>query len=182
VQLGVEDRDPDAVAGQDVAVGAGDAADQPCPAEAPQNISHLPGGVGGVHSPVIKARKLLLVMPVAARKVERNARSYTAVVLTLCSKPAHKKDPGAMRAVITGGSVTGGFVGRAYSTGSPGRQDVARCMEPPKVTSLGLEVQNEYVILQSEPVGDFVQMELVIGGVRRRRLASARARMPWPRS
>ena len=61
-------------------------------------------------------------------------------------------------------------VGRAYSTGNhamqdhSGMQDVATRTDTPKVTSLGLEVQKEYVILQSEPVGDLVQMELVTDG------------------
>lgn len=49
-------------------------------------------------------------------------------------------------------------VGRAYSP------DVATRSQTPRVTSLGLEVQKEYVILQSESVGDLVQMELVTDG------------------
>jgi len=69
-----------------------------------------------------------------------------------------------MRAAIRNGVVTGGFVGRAYSTANPGMQEVAQRTETPKVTSMGLEVQKEYTILQSEPVGDLVQMELIIDG------------------
>jgi hypothetical protein len=34
----------------------------------------------------------------------------------------------------------------------------------PKLTSLGLPVAREYVIHESEPIGDFVQMELVSDG------------------
>ena len=52
-------------------------------------------------------------------------------------------------------------VGRAYN---PVVQDVATRTETPEVTSLGLEVEKKYVILQSEPVGDLVQMELVTDG------------------
>ena len=54
--------------------------------------------------------------------------------------------------------------GRAYSTANPGMRDVAQRTETPRVTSLGLEVQKEYLILQSGPVGDLVQMELVTDG------------------
>jgi len=56
--------------------------------------------------------------------------------------------------------------GRAYCTGNPamqdhsGMRDVATRTETPKVTSLGLPVAREYVILESEPLGDFVHMEL----------------------
>jgi len=49
-------------------------------------------------------------------------------------------------------------VGRAYSPG------VQATRSEPKLTSMGLEGQKEYTILQSEPVGDFVQMELVVDG------------------
>jgi hypothetical protein len=69
-----------------------------------------------------------------------------------------------MRVAITGNAVTGGFVGRAYSTGHAAMQDVAQRTVTPKVTSLGLKVSKEYVILESEPLGDFVQMELITNG------------------
>jgi hypothetical protein len=71
-------------------------------------------------------------------------------------------------ALVGRGSLVAG--GRVYSTGNSAMQDHSRIQglaqrtETPKVTSLGLAVQKEYVILQSEPVGDFVQMELVTDG------------------
>jgi len=62
-----------------------------------------------------------------------------------------------MADVIAAAGVAAG-VGSAYGTAVVTRTDT------PRVTSLGLEVQKEYTILQSEPVGDLVQMELVSDG------------------
>jgi hypothetical protein len=41
---------------------------------------------------------------------------------------------------------------------------VAATRSDPKLTSLGLPVAREYIIQESEPIGDFVQMELVSDG------------------
>jgi hypothetical protein len=45
-----------------------DPADQAGEPEPPQFMGHLAGAVGGCSSPVIKARRLLLVMPVAVAR------------------------------------------------------------------------------------------------------------------
>ena len=49
--LGIEDGDPDAVAGQGVAVGVREPADEPGQPEPAQVVGHLPGGVGAAEQP-----------------------------------------------------------------------------------------------------------------------------------
>ena len=65
VELGVEDGELDPVWSKDVLVGVLDPPDESCDAEPSQVISHLARGVVGVQQ-AVEARRLLLVMPVAA--------------------------------------------------------------------------------------------------------------------
>ena len=73
VQFGVEDGDLDAVGGQDVAVGVVDPAGQAGQAQSPQVIGDLARTVWACSKPVIKARRLLLVMPVGLWASTRDA-------------------------------------------------------------------------------------------------------------
>src|SRR3984957_18958408 len=52
---------------------------RPVKAEAAQVVGHLAGGVGAWSSPVIKARRLLLVMPVTARRVAQRAPARAVI-------------------------------------------------------------------------------------------------------